>query len=324
VALLPLVQVEGFFLGRTRQLLSLAVNSQAVRSGVAATRFDAGVAAAIARKLKALPDWEVLILDGVPTLQMDFALLENHLRAAGSVCTFERQWPGACMRREETIEQHFAGAERSHFRRSLVKATNGLQKAGLLTVQCYGADRVEEGLALFMQVDERSWKAKSGEAVSHHPVIHAFYGDLCQRLAVAAKLEIWVLYVDDVAAAAFICPHDGRARYTLKSSFSEGFGANRSPTLVLMNFMVQQTWGVGASRIDFVGKVPFLDRWATDDLVFETRVFFRSRRAFQRERAAEGMRAALARLRSLPKRVWRRARVAVLPTAAEPLQSPPR
>jgi hypothetical protein len=75
---------------------------------------------------------------------------------------------------------------------------------------------------------------------------------------------------------------------------------------VLLHHIVQTTWGDGTLGIDFVGKVPFLDRWATEDVTFETSVLFRSRMALHRERAADVMRAVVARLRRLPSRLWHR------------------
>ena len=308
VAIVPLVQVIGSFRRRRRRLLSTPVNAHAPRSGIVALRFDPEVAASLALALHERRDWDVLLLQGLPTADGRAALLATALSRRGWPALRETTAPSAYLRYGGSFEDHMAGAERGHFRRSIVKSTNGLQKIGELRIHCYraGVDEVGEGIEMFMRVDAQSWKARSGESVAQSPALRAYYADLAGRLAAAGRVEVWVLFVGETPAAAFICPHDGRARYTLKSSFTEGFNANRSPSLVLLNSIVQQTWGTDTRGIDFVGKVAFLDRWATEDLSFRSEVFFRSRLAHRHLQASDLVLQTLARARSLATRVARR------------------
>lgn len=310
VAILPLVLVEGSMFGAHRRILSVPVNFHAPRSGLVATRFDAQIAAALADALMGCADWDVLILDGLSVADGRADLLASALAMRGIVSAREWQWPSASLRFDGSHESYLAGGARQHFRRSLVKSTNGITKLGAIAFERHcGHDAATIGFDLFLQVDAGSWKARSGESIAQVPALGNYYRALCHRLADGLGIEIWIMRVGGAPAAAFLCPHDGQVRYTLKSSFHESFaGANHSPSLVLLAEIVRHAWHDGSRGFDFVGKVAFLDRWSNEDLLLRQHLLFRRRSAWLRvrlvQRASLVFQRLLERLRAL-KRTFR-------------------
>lgn len=277
----PLVATRGHWRGAMRPLLASPLNFHAPRSGLTARRFDAAIARRLVQALRDEPGWQLLLPGGLPLADGRAALLQQALAEAGLVADGAHTWPGAWLPFEGSFADYLGGPEQAHFRRSLVKSRNGLAREGELQWQCLSGDQaLAEGLPAFLAVDAASWKAEGGESVGRDAVLRAHYGALCQRLAEQGWLEVWLLRQAGRPIAAFLCPNDGRRRYTLKSSFVDGVGGNRSPTLVLLHGLVQRAWerwdGRAGAGIDFVGKVAFLDRWAREDLLFSSGVWWRS------------------------------------------------
>ena len=297
-AILPLVQIEGSMFGLRRRILSVPINFHAPRSGLIATRFDAPIAAALAEALMRCADWDVLILDGLPAANGRADLLAEALALRGAASVRQWQWPSAFLRVDGSFEDYLGGGARQHFRRSLVKSTNGIAKLGTIEFECHrGHEAAKTGFDLFLQVDAGSWKAKSGESIAQIPALAGYYRSLCERMAESLGIEIWIMRVGGAPAAAFLCPHDGRVHYTLKSSFHESFtSANRSPSLVLLAEIVRHAWHEGSRGIDFIGKVAFLDRWSNEDLILRQHLLFRRRSVWLRLRLARRARAVLKRL----------------------------
>lgn len=309
LAILPLAHVHGVFAGIPCRVLATPVNDQAPRAGFIASRFDAEVVAALCEALLAERDWQMLLLLGLPAAGARVAALVEGMAGRGVPVASRISWGSAYLRFAGTYEQFVAGGRKLHFRRSLVKAENGLKKLGDLTLEAFtGARAVEIGMELFLEIDAASWKSHSGESVALTPNLRTYYLDLCGRLGSAGRAEVWVLRVGGTPAAAFFCLHDGRARYTLKSSFRETFGGARSPTFVLLSRIIRQTWGSNATGIDFVGKVPFLDRWSNEEHIFEQALLCRDRLLYARIRAHNGLKRCANIVRDLPKRVRGRLR----------------
>lgn len=277
----PLVATTGHWRGAMRPLLASPLNFHAPRSGLTARRFDAAIARRLVQALRDERGWQLLLPGGLPLADGRAALLQQALAEAGLVADGAQPWPSAWLPFEGSFGDYIGGPEQAHFRRSLVKSRNGLAREGELQWQCLaGAQALAEGLPAFLAVDAASWKAEGGESVGRDAALSARYTALCHRLAEQGWLEVWLLRQAGRPIAAFLCPNDGRRRYTLKSSFVDGVGGNRSPTLVLLHGLVQQAWeawdGRAGAGIDFVGKVAFLDRWARQDLMFSSGVWWRS------------------------------------------------
>lgn len=292
-AILPLVKIEGSMFGLRRRILSVPLNFHAPRSGLIATRFDAPTAAALADALMRCADWDVLILDGLPAACGRADLLAEALAMRGAASARQWQWPSAFLRIQGSFEDYLGGGARQHFRRSLVKSTNGIARLGTIEFECHrGHEAAKTGFDLFLQVDAGSWKAKSGESIAQIPALAGYYRNLCELMAEGLGIEVWIMRVGGAPAAAFLCPNDGRIRYTLKSSFDESFtSSNRSPSLVLLAEIVRHAWQEGSRGVDFVGKVAFLDRWSNEDLILRQHLLFRRRSVWLRLRLARRVRA---------------------------------
>ena len=304
-AILPLVLISGMYEGVRCRILSTPINSQSVRACIVASPFGPDIVTVLCDALCEESEWDVLLLtgvarDGARPKQLAAALAGRGM-TRGPVGTV----PSAYLRIDGTWDEYMAGGSRRHFRRSLVKAERGLEKSGALSWERYAAAEASSiGTTLFMEVDGASWKAHSGESVAMVPALRDYYTALCARLAQTGRAEVWGLRVGGQPAAVFLCLNDGRALYTLKSSYSEAFAEGRSPSQVLIRHVIRESWNSGLRGVDFVGKVPFLDRWANEDLQVWYASVCRSKVLAAR---IAGYRF-LNRLRALPDRVRRRLR----------------
>lgn len=278
IAVLPLVSVFGLFKGVPARILSTPVNGHAPRSGLLARRYGPDVAACLCEALVSHGAWDVMLLEGLPSNCGRVRELISQLHARGFVPAEQTTWL-QCYLRFQGNWQEFLASKRRHFRKRYEWAERDLAKLGELRVERFnGAEAATHGMALFLAIDRASWKAREGETIDSIAALERYYRGVCERLGTRSLAEIWVLLIGRKAAAAYICLYDGRSRYTLKTSFSETFGSSHhSPSKVLLGCIIRNSWGAGGEGIDFVGKMPFVERWANEGRRYEQAVFYRSR-----------------------------------------------
>ena len=306
LAIVPLVLIRGVFKRLRCRILASPVNNHAPRMGLVASRFGEDVVSALCDALIGLEAWDVLLLDGLPSKGGRSGRLVSALAERGLVRGPHSAWPHSFFRFRGTWDELLASKGRK-FRKHVGQNQRALEKLGEVRVQRFlGDDVANRGLDLFLAIDQASWKAREGESVGLNDALRRYYGDLCHRFAARGCAEIWVLQVGGEAAAAYLCLCGKQLRYTLKTSFRAVFGdSNRtSPSNVLLDSIIRQSWELGTKGVDFVGKVPFVERWANEDHIYEQAVFYRNglwalrmRTREQLERQASRIRALVARVR---------------------------
>jgi len=276
MAIAPLLLVRGWWRRCPVRILAPPLNNHAPRSGFLTARAPRAAVMAVVEYLARSRQWDMMLLDGIPGQS---GLVPALSEAAVQRLRLGRQqppWSHAYLAIEGTWEQYLARQKR-HFRKHLWQAERALTQMGTVTVERYDRpETVPIGMQVFMEIDSESWKAKEGESLALHPAVGAYYTDLAERFAQRQRCEIWTLKIAHEPTAAFLCLCDNRVLYTLKTSYKEKFASARySPSIVLLARIVEEAWERKLSGIDFVGRMPFVERWTAAGREFDRLVAFR-------------------------------------------------
>ncbi len=264
IAIAPLILLRGWWRRCPVRIMAAPVNNHAPRSGFLVPFSPEVSLSMMSDYLANSTAWDILLLDGMPLrsgIVTSFGQEAHHrgLRKFGgppmpnSYLALDGSWSDYLQRRSGT------------FRRSLHRTERALERLGKVGLTCYeDPSSVETGIKEFMEIDGESWKARGGESLSRHPKLGAYYGALVRRFARRNRCQVWVLKIGEEPASAFICLHDNRVLYTMKTSYKERFASNEcSPGLALMARILQRVWQTGFVGVDFVGRTSFSERWAS-------------------------------------------------------------
>jgi hypothetical protein len=276
VAIAPLLLVRTRWRRWPVRLLMPPLNAHAPRSGLLVSPTAPTAVTALVEYLATSTRWDMLWLDGIPGLSRVVstcgAVAARRLRLGRQ----QPSWSHAYLALESTWEQYLARQKR-HFRKHLWQAERALARLGTVTMDCYTCpEAIPDAMQRFIEIDGASWKAREGESLASHPAIAAYYTALATRLAQRQRCEIWLLSIAHEPAAAFLCLRDGRVLYTLKTSYKEKFAsAQHAPSIVLLAHMIQVSWQQQRQGIDFVGRMPFVERWTAAGQAFEPLIAWR-------------------------------------------------
>jgi CelD/BcsL family acetyltransferase involved in cellulose biosynthesis len=296
IALLPLVSVEGSFRETRGRIVSTPVNSHSLRAGPIATRFDSAVCEALCEALCDDPDWDLLLLDGMPADCARARLLAGSLSGRGLVASSSASWENVWLSAEGRWSAYLASRARA-FRMHLWQNERALAKLGALRLDCHADPlAIGTGFEAFLEVERGSWKARSGESIATVEDLRRRYAELVECLAQRGQVEIWILCVGDRPAAGLICLVDRHARYFYKLSYAEAYGGSSrlSPSQVLLGKVIERTWESGTPGYDFLGKLPFVSRWRSAERVFGHRLLQRARGTRIRDRVGRALQGLLA------------------------------
>jgi hypothetical protein len=300
-AILPLVGLDGRFKGLRCRILASPLNDHSPRSAILAAHFGDATAAALGNALLALPGWDILLLDGLPAEQGRPEKLAAALSRSGAVRGAASEWAHSCLALRGSYDQFLEAKERN-FRKHVFQNRRALEKLGPLGARCYADEAAGgEGMDIFFAIDSQSWKARDGEAVGLNAGLKQFYGGLCRRLAADGHAEVWVLSIGADPVAAYLCLADRGRRYTLKTSFHGAYGGSTriSPSNVLLDELIRQSWAQRGTRVDFVGKRAFVERWANEERRFAQLLVYRSARQAWRWRARDWLARPVRKARGL-------------------------
>lgn len=269
-AVLPLLRLHGVCDGHGARLLTSPLNSHAPRSALVAAGFDDGVADALADALCADRRWDRLLLGGLPQHDGRAERLAAALRQRGLHGALGAGWQQCGM----TVAGDWAAqlASRSHnFRRQQRRNEAALRRHGEPSLQRLdGEAAAGAGFDAFVAIDRLSWKAERGEALAlAAPPVQAFYADLVRHFAGQRQATVWLARVGTQPIAALIGLEDGRALYTLKTSFDQRLAEDgASPGQWLLEQVLAQAWQSGAPRIDFLSQHAMVRRWSAETMTF--------------------------------------------------------
>ena len=172
-------------------------------------------------------------------------------------------------------------AQRStSFRRNIRNREKRMRRAGRTDFLRIGPasdtriphDQVMQWLRL---IAERSWKADAGSAISS-PRVFEFYSELAVRLNEEGQLDICFLFLDDRPVAytfGAIYNHD---YYEIDIAYDREL-AKISPGTLLRNRLLQELFGQGLRRLDFVMDFDYKKELTSESAEFCTHFIFRKR-----------------------------------------------
>jgi len=263
LAVLPMVSVRGRFKRWRGRILATPVNNHGPRAAVAARRFDRPVVEALCDALVSDRSWDLLMLEGLSATDARVTDLVAALRARRLATFSEARWQQAFLRHPGSFGSLLADRSRQ-FRKHFRQNERSLEKLGTVRVDTFTGEAAREGFRQFVEIDAASWKASGGENLARAPEVLAYYHDLVTELALTGQAEVWTLSIAGQPAAAFLCLCDHQVRYCLKTSFRQQYsGSTRiSPSQVLLGRIIEHSADHDAKDVDFMGSLPFVDRWA--------------------------------------------------------------
>ncbi len=304
LAVLPLVAARVRWRGLPARALALPVNGHTMRGGLVAPGANgagpsspsAGAPwAAFARHLAQDPDWDLLLLEGVPSDSASLAAFLDQAGEAGIRVSADPAWTAGYTAISRTWGDYLAG--RGHnFRKSMRRQARALARHGVVDLERHETPaEIEPAMAVFLEVDRESWKASGGESVALHPELSAFYRTLAGRCARQGQAEVWILRVAGEPAAAAFCLRDRRSLYVYKCSYRERFAEQLSPGFVLVNHILEDAWSRGFACVDFLGHTPAIERWATHQRELSRLTLFPGRAGASLLRFAEWLHGRMSR-----------------------------
>lgn len=279
VAIAPLIIVRGWWRRCPVRILALPLNNHGPRSGFIMSRAMHTACTAMVEHLVESLAWDIMLLDGIPRLSGVVPLFQKAAARREVVGQSNSLWSHSYLTLDGTWQEYLL-CKTHNFRRQLRRSERALEQLGKVTVERFeGSAGVESGMPAFMEVDRESWKAKHGESIALQSDVGAYYRDLALRFARRKRCQIWILSIAHEPAAAFLCLCDKRqVLYTLKTAYKDKFaGPKYSPSRVLMAHIIQEAWQNGLKGIDFAGRMPFAERWASGTHDFERFAVFRNR-----------------------------------------------
>jgi CelD/BcsL family acetyltransferase involved in cellulose biosynthesis len=268
--IVPLIAVRGLWKKCPVRVLAPPLNSHAPRSGIICADNATTVSEALALHLAESSGWDMMILDGLPRDSGCVSTFRGTADRQGLRRRNDSSWTHSLLACEGTFE-HYLNRKGYHFRRHLRQLGRALAQLGPVTATRYETPaEVEKGMRAFMEIDRESWKAMEGESIGLSAEVGSFYSDLAQRFVQRNRCEIWILWIGDEPAAGYLCLRDQNALYTLKTSYKRKFSSARhSAGFILLGRIVEDAWRRNLSHIDFVGKLPFTERWASGTREFD-------------------------------------------------------
>lgn len=240
----------GPFPTRTLRLLH---NQYSTRADVLCAQDDLDAAGALlAAVLQCAGDWSVIELRDVsassPTLpSLRRCIDERHMAAE----IFPSSMRTPILVCDGTWQTYHDGRSRN-FRRNLRRARAKLESRGTVEIQSYDTpETASAGLRILSAIEAAGWKGAEGTALGTEPIAQAFFADVIGRFAERGALDLSVLHVDGVPAAACLAIRYADIVYGLKVSFDPTF-AEGSPGLGLALAMMERQWTSATQAFDMV------------------------------------------------------------------------
>jgi CelD/BcsL family acetyltransferase involved in cellulose biosynthesis len=139
-------------------------------------------------------------------------------------------------------------------RASCRQAANRLQKAGRFRIEHFRLPQdVPRLIEEYLEVEERSWKARSGLLVSRSEVSMRRFGELLRVAAGQGWLNAGTLYFEDKPIAMAVNLDYKDATYCLFTNFDEAYG-RLSPGLYVQSQMIRESFASGRKIYDWLGR----------------------------------------------------------------------
>ncbi|GEM_PF-2656182 len=154
------------------------------------------------------------------------------------------------------------------FRKTMRYTDNYLSRQGKISwTMVKKGKEVDEALQVFFDIDRQSWKADGGEVLDEEPTLMSYYQQLMREFVKIEGCGIFLLLLDKKPIAGVICLLMRNTLYALKTSFNDNY-TQFSPGTVLFHHLIEESYKAGYDAIDFLGKIPFSERWTEQSQSF--------------------------------------------------------
>lgn len=271
LAVFPLLLVQSQWRRCPVTLLMPALNNHSPRSGFTLAAMSPIerqlLLSTAAQGLRRLKNWDILLLDGIPSQIMEDQSSNLQLIAAQRV-SIGQAWGHSYIAFDQDWDDYLR-SQGGHFRKRLTKLARTITELGTIRCECMqGTKAADIGMRAFVEIDKSSWKATSGETIADDSV-GSYYDSLVKRFSDAGLCHIWVLFINEEPAASFICLTHRQVIYLIKTSFKQIFSSARyAPSQVLLGYMIEHYWKAGWKGMDCVVRMPFVERWSNQEILF--------------------------------------------------------
>jgi CelD/BcsL family acetyltransferase involved in cellulose biosynthesis len=253
-------------------------------------------------------EWDVLVLEGLPTSSGQRELFEKAASANGFLTL-------AHGRLREMYEADITGgpdahADRRgrHFRKRRKEQIRACEKAGQLTLQVYRQGDLPRGLELLFEIERATWKAKPGAEVSAKLAldapVRAFYREVTLAFGAEDDAVIHIMSLDGRPVGGLL----GLSRGTTMLSFVIYLRDDVRDVLnaaPLWNALVQDAADRNITKLDLNGVSPYARKWATDAYTYQRLYIFsphaRGRALWASKALMTNLSRRLARERAVPR-----------------------
>jgi CelD/BcsL family acetyltransferase involved in cellulose biosynthesis len=192
--------------------------------------------------------WDLLVVDHVPEDSPTLSLVKELASWSGwrfrTELTFESPW------RPLSGENGWDANLKSKFKSNLRNRERRLAALGEVSFDvALDEDRLPEALAVFYELEAKSWKGDEGTAIAMRPVVKDFYDRLVSRAA--PDVRIPVLRVAGRPVAAQVILNHGRSLFMLKTAYDPDFRAY-SPGQLLTARVLRDGIEHGFEALDFL------------------------------------------------------------------------
>jgi hypothetical protein len=146
----------------------------------------------------------------------------------------------------------FLATRSKKFRANVTRAVRRMKEQGETAMQWFGpGDDVEALLRFMLDIEERSWKADAGSAITDRRIEIEYYRCVLPVLREMGALFANVLFIKDVPAAYVLCCNYNGWVGQLKTSFDKSI---QDAGARVIDESVKQAFASGARTYDFLGE----------------------------------------------------------------------
>lgn len=206
-------------------------------------------------------DWDVTRLTGVPAHTPGLSAMTTEFACHGF--SLREQLQGAALVMSVTGDfDEFWRSRSKNLRRDISKKLNRADQIGEISWEVSSpSDDPIEWAARLIGVSEHSWKVEGGSSLAQGSR-RDFYAAALRIFLPRDEARVFVLKIDDIDIAYYLCFLGGRTLYCFKTDYDER-SSELSPGLLLLKFVAEHSFADEAiDRVDFIITLPYTSRWA--------------------------------------------------------------
>lgn len=253
IGIAPLMSSSKSVYGVTLRRLSFLENDHTPRCDFILRRdMEQQASGAIWDFLRSEPQWDLLELNHLPTGCVTLEYLTAVARADGYLAGTRDQDQSPYVPLVGDWENYFKQLHYNH-RRNVRKKMNRLKRCGRVELEVISDTEIlTQALDDGFRIEAAAWKEQNHTAMRSDPAVRRFYESYAQHAGRAGTLRLTFLKIDGKRIAFKYALHDYNRLYVLKAGYEVEY-ARHSPSHILCNLMMQDSFARGLVEYDFLG-----------------------------------------------------------------------